>query len=63
MARIAGIGFIVLGIMSSTGVISLPSDSMSRDGGGMMMPMDMSSSSTGGMKSMDMSSPDMSPSM
>ena len=48
-----GIGFITLGILSLTGAISLPSDSMSggsRSGGGggdtdMMMSMDMSSSS------------------
>jgi len=52
ISRIAGIGFITLGILSLTGTISLPSDSMS---GGtssgssgdsdMMMSMDMSSSS------------------
>lgn len=60
IARIAGIGFIALGIMSSTGVISLPSDSMSNTNSGdsgMMMSMDMSSSSSpDGMRSMDMSS-------
>ena len=65
IARIAGIGFIALGIMSSTGVISLPSDSMNDDNSddsGIMMSMDMSSSSSpDGMKSMDISSPDMSP--
>jgi predicted metal-binding membrane protein len=53
VARIAGIGFIALGIMSSTGVISLPSDSMSSTE--MMKSMDMSASSSDGMKSMDMS--------
>jgi predicted metal-binding membrane protein len=49
VARIAGIGFIVLGIMSLSGVISLPSNSMSSDNNsdsGMMMVMDMSSSSS-----------------
>lgn len=66
IARIAGIGFIALGIMSSTGVISLPSDSMndgsSGDSGMMMMSTDMSSSSSpDGMKSMDIPSSDMSP--
>jgi predicted metal-binding membrane protein len=56
IARITGIGFIILGTMSSIGVISLPSDSM---GGGsdddMMMSMDMSPSSPDNMMSMDMS--------
>jgi predicted metal-binding membrane protein len=49
VARIAGIGFIVLGIMSLSGIISLPSDSMSSDNNSdsrMMMSMDMSSSSS-----------------
>jgi predicted metal-binding membrane protein len=52
IGRIAGIGFITLGILSLTGAISLPSDSMSgsssSSSGGdsdMMMSMDMSSSS------------------
>ena len=51
ISRFAGIGFITLGILSLTGAISLPSDSMSggsSSGGGdndMMMSMDMSSSS------------------
>lgn len=56
IARITGIGLILLGIMSSTGIISLPSDSMS--GGGdndMTMSMDMSPSSSENMMSMDMS--------
>jgi predicted metal-binding membrane protein len=64
VARIAGVGFIVLGIMSSTGVISLPSDSMSSSSSGdsgMVMPMDMSSSSPDRMMPMDMSLRDMSP--
>ena len=48
ISRIAGIGFIALGILSLTGAISLPSDSMSdvsSSGGedsGKMMSMDMS---------------------
>jgi predicted metal-binding membrane protein len=57
VARMTGIGFIALGIMSSTGVISLPSDSMNNGSSGdsrMMMSMDMSSSSS--QKSMGMSS-------
>lgn len=51
IGRIIGIGFIILGILSSTGTISLPSDSMSgssSSGSGdieMMMSMDMPSSS------------------
>ena len=52
IARITGIGLILLGIMSSTGIISLPSDSMS--GGGdndMTMSMDMSPSSSENMMS------------
>ena len=46
IARITGIGFILLGILSSTGAIFLPSNSMSSNRGDsdMMMSMDMSSS-------------------
>jgi hypothetical protein len=63
IARIAGIGFIALGIVSSIGAISLPSDSMSSSSssngdGGMMMPMDMSSSSPDSMMYVSTSSPD-----
>ena len=61
IARITGIGFILLGIMSSIGIISLPSDSMSSSGDNdMTMSMDMSPSSSDNMMSMDMSpsSPD-----
>ena len=54
ISRVAGIGFIILGIISLTGAISLPSDSMSgsssSSGSGdsdMMTSMDMSSSSPG----------------
>jgi hypothetical protein len=59
IGRITGIGFITLGILSSTVAISLPSDSLSGssisstggdvgggDDNGMMMSMDMSSSSS-----------------
>ena len=49
IARITGIGFILLGIMSSTGIISLPSDSMSSTNDSNMMSMDKS-------MNMDMSS-------
>jgi len=48
VARITGIGFLALGILSSTGTITLPSDPMSGSSSGdsdMMMSMDMSSSS------------------
>jgi predicted metal-binding membrane protein len=56
IARITGIGFIILGTMSSIGVISLPSDSMGGGSGDdMMMSMDMSPSSPDNMMSMDMS--------
>src|SRR5919106_754544 len=56
IARIAGIGFILLGIMSSIGIISLPSDSMSSSGDNdMTMSMDMSPSSSDNTMSMDMS--------
>jgi hypothetical protein len=61
IARITGMGFILLGIMSSTWIISLPSDSMSGGGNNeMMMSMDMSPSSPDNTMSMDMSpsSPD-----
>jgi predicted metal-binding membrane protein len=54
ISRVAGIGFITLGILSLTGAISLPSDSMSGSSsssgsgdGDMMTSMDMSSSSPG----------------
>jgi predicted metal-binding membrane protein len=47
ISRVAGIGFIALGILSLTGAISLPSDSISGGSSGgdtdMMMSMDMSS--------------------
>jgi predicted metal-binding membrane protein len=59
IARITGIGFIILGILSSTGAISLPADSMSgsSSSGDSDMMMDISSSSSGDkMMSMDMSS-------
>jgi hypothetical protein len=55
IARITGISFILLGIMSSTGIISLPSDSMSGGDNDMTMSMDMSPSSSDNTMSMDMS--------
>jgi predicted metal-binding membrane protein len=59
IARITGIGFIILGIMSSTGIISLPVDLMSSSSGGdsgMAMSMDIPSSSSEKMMSMDIPS-------
>lgn len=60
IARIIGIGFVVLGILSVTGLVMLPSDSMtSSDNDQMMaMPMNMPSSSTSDnvIMSMDMAS-------
>jgi hypothetical protein len=50
IARITGIGFIILGMLSSTGAISLPSDPMSDSSNSgdsdIMMSMDMASSSS-----------------
>lgn len=52
VARITGIGFLALGLLSSTGTITLPSDPMSGSSSSssgdsdMMMSMDMSSSSS-----------------
>jgi predicted metal-binding membrane protein len=54
IARTTGIGFITIGILSSIGIISLPSDSMTNsDRDSNMMSMDMSSSSSDGMTSHD----------
>jgi predicted metal-binding membrane protein len=52
IARTTGIGFITIGILSSIGIISLPSDSMTNSDSN-MMSMDMSSSSSDGMTSYD----------
>jgi predicted metal-binding membrane protein len=51
IVRITGIAFIVIGILSVTGTISLPSDSMNSmdNNSDMMMSMDMSSSSSDSM--------------
>jgi hypothetical protein len=48
IARITGVGFIAIGILSWAGMISLPSDSMSNDDNN-RMSMEMSSSSSGSM--------------
>jgi predicted metal-binding membrane protein len=52
ITRITGIGFITVGILSSIGIISLPSDSMTNSAS-KTMSMDMSSSSSDGMTSHD----------
>src|ERR687891_2309750 len=58
IARITGIGFIALGVLSATALVSLPSNSMNSGDDEMMgMTMDMPSSSTDNMTmSMDMPS-------
>lgn len=57
IARTTGIGFITIGILSSIGIISLPSNSSNSmtnsDSDSNMMSMDMSSSSSDGMTSHD----------
>src|SRR5918996_51553 len=53
-ARITGIGFIIFGILSLTGIVTLPSDSMNSNGdNNVMMNMDMSTSSSDSIMSQD----------
>jgi hypothetical protein len=45
-ARITGVGFIIFGVLSLTGIATLPSDSRNNNGDNNMMNMDMPTSSS-----------------